>query len=133
MRKLYRSRKDVMVFGVCGGLGQYLGIDSTWVRLFFFLMMFFHGVGFWVYVVLAIVVPRIPEGEEENIEAAQPRSDNPEAVKIIGGTLILFGLVALLGNLNLPWLAWFTFGQLWPLLLILFGVVLLVRVVNQED
>ena len=37
--KLYRSEKDKMVGGVCGGLGEYFGIDSTIVRLIFALIV----------------------------------------------------------------------------------------------
>ena len=37
MKKLYRSRTDVMIAGVCGGLAKYLDIDPTAVRLVFVL------------------------------------------------------------------------------------------------
>jgi phage shock protein PspC (stress-responsive transcriptional regulator) len=57
-KKLYRSRTDKMIAGVCGGLGQYLGIDSTLIRLIFALMVVFGvGSGLLVYLVLMIVVP----------------------------------------------------------------------------
>jgi phage shock protein C len=125
--KLYRSRSDAMIAGVCGGLGQYLGVDSTWVRLFFIMMLFFHGVGFWVYLVLAIIVPRVPQGEEVT-RPVQPWNENPDAIKVIGGALVLFGLVALVSNLNLYWLSWLTFNNLWPAALILIGVLMLWRV-----
>lgn len=56
-KKLYRSRKDRMIAGVCGGLGEYFGIDSTWVRLIFVLFFFAGGAAFLAYIVLWIVVP----------------------------------------------------------------------------
>jgi phage shock protein PspC (stress-responsive transcriptional regulator) len=62
MKNLYRSRTDSMVAGVCGGLGNYLGIDSTLVRLFFAFLCFYHLLGVWVYLVLLLVMPLIPEG-----------------------------------------------------------------------
>ena len=117
MNKLYRSRKDAMIAGVCGGLGMYLGIDSTLVRIFFFALLFFHGFGFWVYLLLALFIPRVPEGED--IPAPDVAwNENPNAVKVIGGSLVAFGLIALLSNLNIRWLSWLTFSNIWPVLLI---------------
>jgi len=40
-KKLYRSRKERMIAGVCGGLAEYLGVDPTWIRLLFILLFFF--------------------------------------------------------------------------------------------
>ncbi len=61
-KKLYRSRTDKVVSGVCGGLGKYLSIDPTLIRLLFALLVFFGvGSGLLVYVILMIVVPLEPE------------------------------------------------------------------------
>lgn len=63
-KKLYRSRTDKMVAGVCGGLGKYLGIDPTLIRLIFALLVFFGvGSGILIYLVLMIVVPLEPEAD----------------------------------------------------------------------
>jgi phage shock protein PspC (stress-responsive transcriptional regulator) len=57
-KKLYRSSTDKMLAGVCGGLGQYLGIDSTIVRLIFALLVFFGvGSGVILYIILALIMP----------------------------------------------------------------------------
>jgi phage shock protein PspC (stress-responsive transcriptional regulator) len=57
-KKLYRSSTDKMLAGVCGGLGQYLGIDSTIVRLIFALLVFFGvGSGIILYIILALIMP----------------------------------------------------------------------------
>lgn len=61
-KKLYRSRNDKMVAGVCGGLGKYLNIDPTLIRLIFALLVFFGvGSGLLIYLVLMIVVPLEPD------------------------------------------------------------------------
>lgn len=62
MKKLYRSRTDRMVGGVCGGLGAYLAIDSTLVRLLFVLLTAVSGFvpGVVAYLVMLIVVPEEP-------------------------------------------------------------------------
>ncbi|MFA5622723.1 MAG: PspC domain-containing protein [Candidatus Dojkabacteria bacterium] len=56
-KKLYRSETDIMIGGVCGGLGEYLGIDSTIVRLIFVLILLSGGSGILAYIVLWIVLP----------------------------------------------------------------------------
>jgi phage shock protein C len=57
-KKLYRSNTDKMLAGVCGGLAQYFGIDSTIVRLIFALLVFFGvGSGIVLYIILALVMP----------------------------------------------------------------------------
>jgi phage shock protein C len=145
--RLYRSRTAVIVAGVCGGLGQYLRIDPTLIRLFFVLLSLGNGVGLLAYVILWFVLP--VEGEEsttvedslrlsasEMAERAQNMgqelrrsiaSPNPQAGIIIGAALVVAGLVFLLRNLNIYWLRWLDFGTLWPVALIAAGVVLLWR------
>lgn len=57
--KLTRSRSNRMIFGVCGGLGEYMGIDPTIVRLIWILITIFSGflVGVIAYLLAAIVIP----------------------------------------------------------------------------
>ena len=62
MKKLYRSRKDRVFAGVCGGIAEYLGIDSTIVRLITFLLIVPGGLSIWVYIALAIIIPSEPYG-----------------------------------------------------------------------
>lgn len=59
-RRLYRSRSDRMIFGVCGGLGHYLNIDPTVVRVIAALTLLLGLTGLLVYLVLAIVIPVEP-------------------------------------------------------------------------
>jgi len=59
-RKVYRSRDERQVAGVCGGLAQYFGLDPTIVRLIFVFMALAGGPGLLVYLILAIVVPEAP-------------------------------------------------------------------------
>jgi phage shock protein C len=132
MKKLYRSRTESMISGVCGGLGQYLGIDPTFVRIFFVLLAFYNLLGVWVYLIMAILLPTAPAGIEESVEYTALR-DSPQTTKVIGGGLILVGFLALISSLDLRIFSWLRFENFWPMLLVLFGVVLLARVVNQED
>lgn len=59
-RKIYRSRKDSMIAGVCGGLGEFFGIDSTWVRLLFVLFFILGGSTLLIYIIMWIIVPLAP-------------------------------------------------------------------------
>ena len=57
-KKLYRSRKNKMLCGVCGGLGEYLGIDPTVVRLLVALLSLSSvGMGVIIYFVAAFIIP----------------------------------------------------------------------------
>jgi phage shock protein PspC (stress-responsive transcriptional regulator) len=60
-KKLYRSRTDRKLVGVCGGLGKYFDIDSTIVRIVFVLLLFCGTLGFWLYIAMAIIVPEEPD------------------------------------------------------------------------
>jgi phage shock protein C len=60
IRRLYRSRNERMISGVCGGLGEYLHTDPTLIRLLFVLFALAGGPGIVAYLVLLIVVPLEP-------------------------------------------------------------------------
>lgn len=60
-KKLYRSRKESMIAGVCGGLAEHFKIDPTLVRLLFVLFFFLGGSAFLVYVIMWLIVPLAPE------------------------------------------------------------------------
>jgi phage shock protein C len=60
-KKLYRSRSNRIISGVCAGLGEFFGIDATVVRLIFVLgMVFGFGSFAFAYLVMIIVVPEEP-------------------------------------------------------------------------
>ncbi len=60
-RKLTRSRHDKKIAGVCGGLGEYLGVDPTLVRLIWLIAVIFGGTGLLAYLIAWIVMPAEPE------------------------------------------------------------------------
>ena len=152
-RKLYRSRSDAMISGVCGGLGKYLEIDSTLVRLFFVLLALSNGLGVLIYMLLWIIVPhedytrdatlgdRARAAAQEIADHARTMGDdirqavhqpNPKTGLYIGVALILVGFFALLDNLHLPWLAWLDYRVIWPVLLVVAGLALLLRWRREE-
>ena len=64
-KRLYKSTTDKKVFGVCGGLAEYLNVDPTIVRLICVLAVFCVGGGLLAYIIAALVMPNKPEGTEE--------------------------------------------------------------------
>ncbi|HEY6102594.1 MAG TPA: PspC domain-containing protein [bacterium] len=99
MRKiLYRSRTDRWVAGVCGGLGDYFGVDANAIRLAFVVLALWQGVGLVLYLLMAIILPDEPvrvlaleqglppvdQGEE-----AQRRGRMLGAILLIGGVYLL--------------------------------------------
>ena len=60
-KKLYRSKTDRRIAGVCGGLGNYFDIDPTIIRLAWGVALFFAGGGLFAYLLAMIIVPQEPE------------------------------------------------------------------------
>lgn len=70
--KLYRSRSDKAILGVCGGLARYFNVDSLVVRLLFVLFTLMYGSGLLFYLIAALVMPAEPEAQSAQTVAASP-------------------------------------------------------------
>lgn len=123
--KLYRSRKNSMIAGVCGGLGEYLNVDANILRVVAVLLIFAKGIGFLAYLIAWMILPRRPV---EEAEAVAPTKS--ETSRLLPGLLlIVVGLIFLVNNL----VPWFGFAYLWPAALIVLGVALLLKAVKTES
>jgi len=82
-RKLYRSRKQRMIAGVCGGLAEYFGIDPTLMRLIFIVAGLFSGglLAVIAYLIFMIVVPEEPLAQPEAPIVAAPTQEPGESVQ----------------------------------------------------
>ena len=58
MKRLYRSSQDQMLAGVCGGIAEYFGIDSTVVRVAWVIFSLMGGSGLIAYIIAAILMPK---------------------------------------------------------------------------
>ena len=56
-KKLYRSRRNRIIGGVCGGLAEYLGVDPTVVRVIMALATFVGGMSILVYLIMWLLIP----------------------------------------------------------------------------
>ena len=59
-KKLYKSSTDKKIAGVCGGIAEYFGIDSTLVRLGWVLFSLLGGSGLLAYLIAALIMPDQP-------------------------------------------------------------------------
>ena len=57
-KRLYRVEQGKILAGVCGGVAEYFNIDPSIVRIIWAALFFAGGIGFWLYLVCAFVVPK---------------------------------------------------------------------------
>lgn len=60
MKKLYKSRTNKQICGVCGGLAEYFDIDVTLLRILTVVLFFAGTLSIWVYIIAAILMPSEP-------------------------------------------------------------------------
>jgi phage shock protein C len=122
-RRFYRSPSNKMISGLCGGLGEYLDVDATLLRLVAVIALFASfGTVFFIYLLAWIIVPvRGFETEPLVHSTMQPRPGRAWSVYLPGAILIGMGVVILLWQ-NV-W--WFSFRDLWPALLVLAGLAMI--------
>lgn len=136
-KRLYRSQKNRLIAGVCGGLGQYLGIDPVIIRLAFALLMIYKfWLGLSAYVLAALLIPERGSNPDDAIEAEvvdHPYSEEASgsqyklavALICVGGGWLLYRffprIPALSGYTHILKLAF------WPFALIVLGIWLLAR------
>ena len=147
-KQLHRSRRERMIFGVCGGLAEYFDVDPVFIRVVFVALAFLQGIGILAYIILALVMPeegREPRkttdvGEQKLSDTGEPAStlgedyrgyaDERERVQrrnrgrnLLALTLILIGILFLIGNLGFLW--WVNLNIVWPLILVVIGLLLI--------
>lgn len=113
-KKLYRSKTDKIVFGVCGGVAEYFGIDSTLVRIITIALFMLHQSFAVFYIILGIIIPENPN-----------KIKGKPAVKIKNNYWMGIGLVVIGGFLLLDSYNILDWSQFWPGLLIIGGLYLL--------
>lgn len=60
-KRLYRSNREKMLFGVCGGIAEYFNLDPTLIRLAWVIFCAMGGSGILAYIVAAIIIPVSPD------------------------------------------------------------------------
>ena len=75
-KQLYRSKKNRMILGVCGGVAEYFNIDPAIVRLGWVIISFTYGLGILAYIVAIIIVPEEKNTDDKNLDNAEPQNNN---------------------------------------------------------
>lgn len=136
-KKLYKSKSDSILGGVCGGVAEYLEVDSTVIRLIWLLVFLLGGAGLLLYIIAWIIMPTEPEEpsdikEETAYDAAPEKKEKEketgygywsEGGRNLGIILIILGGVILFRQLapfQVPW------SYVGPLLLVLGGLYLII-------
>ena len=60
-KRIYRSRSDKVIAGVCGGLAEYFGLDPVLIRLVWVVLVICAGTGILAYIIAWILIPKEPE------------------------------------------------------------------------
>lgn len=81
-KKLCKSEKNKMLFGVCGGISEFMGIDVTVVRVIAVVLGLVKGFGLILYLILAFIMPAPVQAEsyDENIDDLKSANINGEDV-----------------------------------------------------
>jgi phage shock protein PspC (stress-responsive transcriptional regulator) len=140
MKKLYRSRSDRILGGVCGGLAQYLGVDSNLLRFLILISVFINGLGVIFYLAALVIVPEEPVADGEIANGTQNLSSfswqSYKSVKFWGYLFIFTGLILLLkttGILNFALFYYLNWGIVLGLLFMALGLYLLYKKDEVDD
>lgn len=134
--RLYRSESDKKIAGVCGGIAEYFGIDSTIIRLIWTISIAVYGTGLLVYIIAAIIMPTKGEIDakmnmhQDSDEINKQKNnifngdfDKEKNKKFWGYLLIIIGAILLSKRFIV--LEWLSFRFLFPIILIILGILVL--------
>ena len=125
--RLYRSKQDKIITGVCGGLGKYFNIDPIIPRLIFIALTISSGAGLFIYILMSFMVPA-EDGSPVIIDITEQVKNNKTNRRLIAGfVLVLIGCFFFLQQVFPEFGYLMRWRFLLPLLLIAFGVNLLIK------
>ena len=113
MKRLYRSRKQRVIAGVCGGIAEYFDIDPVWVRIATLVLALIDGIGILLYIIAWLLMPKHPKQKE-------PAEQRRNGSAVFGLLLVALGIGILLNRLD-----WFEPRFMWPLIIIAAGLYFL--------
>jgi phage shock protein C len=136
-RGLYRSSNQQVIGGVAAGIAEHLNTDPTLIRIIFAIVALFGGGGVLIYIILWIALPThetthfempkdpIMENKKKAVDSNNPDFGKPMVPTngglIAGLIMITLGLIFLADS----FLPRIHFGDLWPLILLVVGIVLI--------
>lgn len=134
-KKFYRDSENKVLGGVCSGLARYFNLDVALVRVLFVVAFLFASFGFWLYIIMWIVIPQtVFNGQQSAFGEQQPEPvsniQNSKTSAVFAGIIvILIGLLFLINNfIPISWV-W----KLWPLILVGIGIVMIYKASKKGD
>ena len=133
-KKLERNPMNKVIGGVCSGLADYFNLDVALLRVLFVIALLFASFGFWLYVILWMVLPerqlttdfgqQKTDFGQRTTDKGQSVEENKKLTSIVSGVIIiLIGLVFLINNfIPINWIR-----KLWPLILVVVGIVMIYK------
>ena len=118
-KRLYKSQRDKVIFGVCGGLGEYFSVDAVVIRLLVVIFAF-TGAGLIAYIAAAIIIPENPSQWDPSFGNVthEEKFNNQSRNTTTGNTAVILGIIcigigiAVLARFFLPWIDTAIFGAL---------------------
>jgi len=147
-KKLYRSSRQRIFAGVCGGLAEYFNVDVSIIRLLWTLAAFWWGSGLLLYIIAAIIMPKEEDmggttvtdenGNVIYVDNEKNSNINNNAMLFVGAVLVVIGgLIVSNQFFPLRELARTAFrifrGYIFPLLLVACGIVIIVSTLRRNN
>ncbi len=136
-KKLFKSRQDKILDGICGGVADYFHIDVTLVRILWIIAAFLNGIGVIAYILAMILVPVNPD--HKNLKEEEKNKTNPALIWGVGFILLGMFFLAHKWHFMRPWHFpydfmnwWHLPWAWWPVGLIILGALYLVHVLTQD-
>ncbi|MDI6765666.1 MAG: PspC domain-containing protein [Bacteroidota bacterium] len=124
-RRLYKSRRNKVIDGICGGIAEYFDMDPTIVRLLWVLITLMGGSGFILYIIAMIIIPVNPEHLVIPQSITSLTNGGTDKRRFFGVMLILLGALILMLNMGWFWgFGWWSFSYkiMLPILFIIIGI-----------
>lgn len=130
VKRLYRSRSERIIGGVCGGVATYLNMDPAVVRILFLISFFAFGFGGLLYIAALVIIPEEPKRSEADARPVKRTVSKGTIPLIFGVMLVIFGALLLADQLDIFGPGWlhfhfFPWRLFWPMVLIGIGIYLL--------
>ncbi len=135
MKKLYKSRENKVVDGVCGGIAEYFDADPVLIRIIFVLFFFFGGSAILAYIIGVVIIPVKPSREIKDTDDLKNNKTIPVSNKntlFLGIIFIIIGIFFILGNFPIfnayyYWIKRHLWDILLPSILILIGISIIIK------
>ncbi len=151
MKRLYRSNRNVMIAGVCGGIAEYFNVDPVIVRVIAVMLFFAGGSALLAYILGIIIIPKEPytlaqekKGDEQGetlppAPAPRPTAPTPGTGMLIGG-LIMIAMGVIFSMRSIPFMRhyywWFwdhAWHFFWPAVIIVVGFVMILKGMHKDS